>query len=199
MPKIVNHEERRGDIAQVALRVIAKYGIEKTTVRRIALEGDFSSGTLAHYFRDKADLLAFAFQYIADRDHDAIVARAAKAAPGLERLRISLDQLIYAPSKRGGVAVSIGFWSVALGNPELTRMHKHNYDRWRRFVRSFLREAINLGQIALKVPLDDTIDLMVGAVDGLCVAMSLESSRFPPQRRSQMVDRLLSTLVDIVQ
>ena len=39
MPKIVDHDQRRDEIALVACRVVADYGFDQATVVRIAREG----------------------------------------------------------------------------------------------------------------------------------------------------------------
>ena len=57
MPKIVDHDERREEILQAAIRVIDSVGLDNTTTRAIALESGYSNGVLSHYFQDKDDIL----------------------------------------------------------------------------------------------------------------------------------------------
>ena len=59
MPKIVDHDKQRQRVAEVALRVIQRGGLEKATVRNIAEEAELSVGSLRHYFTSQAELLAF--------------------------------------------------------------------------------------------------------------------------------------------
>ncbi|MGM9921638.1 MAG: TetR/AcrR family transcriptional regulator [Bhargavaea sp.] len=67
MPKIVNHEERREQIAEAMWRVILEKGMEGATVRNIAGEAGLSTGALRHYFRDQDELLVYAMRLVNER------------------------------------------------------------------------------------------------------------------------------------
>lgn len=60
MPKIVNHEERKENIAKATWRVIEKQGIEGATVRAIAKEANVSLGVVRYYFCTQDELLDYA-------------------------------------------------------------------------------------------------------------------------------------------
>src|SRR4051794_4185036 len=62
MPKVVDHDQRRDEIVAAAGRVIARDGLERATVRRIAVEAGYSSGVLDHYFDGKDDILVKALE-----------------------------------------------------------------------------------------------------------------------------------------
>ncbi|HEV8018957.1 MAG TPA: TetR family transcriptional regulator [Steroidobacteraceae bacterium] len=49
MPKIVDHAQRRDDIALVACRVVAEHGFDQASMVRIAREAGYTTGMLAHY------------------------------------------------------------------------------------------------------------------------------------------------------
>ena len=57
MPKVVDHELRRRELARAALRVIGRDGLEAATTRAVADESGWSTGVLKHYFDDKDHLL----------------------------------------------------------------------------------------------------------------------------------------------
>src|SRR5688572_22677447 len=109
MPKIVDPQRRRDEIAAVTLAVISKVGLENTTIRMISREGGFSSGVISHYFRDKNELTNFAFELVISRAFAEIEHRASKREPGLARLRESMAVML--PRKGDPlIAVSMGFW-----------------------------------------------------------------------------------------
>lgn len=66
MPKIVDHDDRRADIARATGRVLVKKGIEALTLRDIAREAKFSPGILAHYFRDRTEIVSHALDYFSE-------------------------------------------------------------------------------------------------------------------------------------
>src|SRR6201994_2881426 len=62
MPKKADHAARREELVLAAWRVIAAKGIDEVTIRDIARESGYSSGVLAHYFKNKDDLLSQALR-----------------------------------------------------------------------------------------------------------------------------------------
>jgi AcrR family transcriptional regulator len=57
MPKIVDHEEQRQEIAAAAIDWIAKHGVETLSQRNVAALAGRSKGNVQHYFPDKASLM----------------------------------------------------------------------------------------------------------------------------------------------
>ncbi|MFG0213316.1 TetR/AcrR family transcriptional regulator [Brevibacillus porteri] len=67
MPKIIDHEKRREQIAEATWRVIVEQGMEGATVRGIAKEAGLSLGALRHYFATQDELLMYAMQLVKER------------------------------------------------------------------------------------------------------------------------------------
>ena len=59
MPKAVDLDERRTELAMAAIRVIARSGIVAATMREVAAEAGWTTGALTHYFAGKRELLQF--------------------------------------------------------------------------------------------------------------------------------------------
>ena len=64
MPKIVDHAQRREEIALVACNVIATYGFERATMARIARAVGYSTGMVAHYYESKQAIILAALRLI---------------------------------------------------------------------------------------------------------------------------------------
>jgi AcrR family transcriptional regulator len=67
MPKIVDHEQRRDEIALVACRVVAEHGFDQATIVRIAREAGYTTGMVAHYFDTKQEIVIAALRLILRR------------------------------------------------------------------------------------------------------------------------------------
>lgn len=63
MPKIVNHGEKRKLIAEAAWNIIKNEGIDKASIRRVAVEAKMSAGALRHYFSTQDEMLLFIMNY----------------------------------------------------------------------------------------------------------------------------------------
>ncbi len=65
MPKRVDHEERRRQIADALLRTAAERGLHATGMREVAAEAGVSLRLVQYYFGTKEELLLAAMQYLA--------------------------------------------------------------------------------------------------------------------------------------
>jgi len=59
MPRIVDHEKRRKDIAKVVSSLVLKGGAEAVTVRAVAEACGYSTTIVCYYFRSKHEMLAY--------------------------------------------------------------------------------------------------------------------------------------------
>ncbi|REE04500.1 TetR/AcrR family transcriptional regulator [Citricoccus muralis] len=72
MPKIVDHEQRRGEIALALWQVIHEHGIDGVSFRAVAEAAGVSIGRVQHYFSSKDELVVFgcrAMVSAAEQDH----------------------------------------------------------------------------------------------------------------------------------
>jgi len=194
MPKIVDHDCRRAEIAALTLEVIRTVGIENATIRGIGKRGGLSMGVLTHYFKSKDELLAFAFRWLSDRCFFELDGLLAAIPPGLERLEVALEAVFPKPGEPVSIALWMSLWERATRNPAFAREHRAYYARWRRYVRTFLREAVAQQQIPATLRITDATDLLVAAVDGLWIGSALEPRRFAAARRRALVRQLVDTV-----
>jgi AcrR family transcriptional regulator len=75
VPKRVDHEERRQQIADALLRTAATRGLHATGMREVAAEAGVSLRLVQYYFGTKEELLLAAMQYLAARFSARAVAR----------------------------------------------------------------------------------------------------------------------------
>ncbi|MEF3327458.1 MULTISPECIES: TetR/AcrR family transcriptional regulator [Oceanobacillus] len=67
MPKKVDHQKRKIQIAETTWKVIVEEGIEHATVRKIAQASGLSVGAVRHYFATQSELLHFSMELVSDR------------------------------------------------------------------------------------------------------------------------------------
>lgn len=72
MPKLVDHETRRLQLAEATWRLIRRKGLEGVSVRSVAREAGVSVGSLRHYFASQSELLAFALKMVGERIEERI-------------------------------------------------------------------------------------------------------------------------------
>lgn len=123
MPKKVDHDERRGAIAEALLRLASTDGLEAVSLRNVAAEAGISMGAVQHYFANKDDMLHFALEYSAKQRERRIVE--ALSSTGVvpttrEILRaIALEVLPLTDRSRAERLVGIAFFVRAAHDPRL--------------------------------------------------------------------------------
>ncbi|MFD0343461.1 TetR/AcrR family transcriptional regulator [Streptomyces sp. NPDC127117] len=67
MPKRVDHEERRGQIAEALVRVAGRRGLHTVGMRDVAAEAGVSLRLVQYYFGTKEKLLLYGLRHLTDR------------------------------------------------------------------------------------------------------------------------------------
>jgi AcrR family transcriptional regulator len=81
VPKRVDHEERRRQIADALVRAAAARGLHATGMREVAAEAGVSLRLVQYYFGTKEELLLAAMQRLARQLSERVMARVKEARP----------------------------------------------------------------------------------------------------------------------
>ncbi len=121
MPKIVDHEQRRDEIALVACRVVAEWGFEQATIVRIAREAGYTTGMVAHYFDTKRDIIVAALRLILRRIEERLTRSGAGAPPDL--LALLAEALPIDATRYIECAFYMAFWGQLPADRRLRRIN----------------------------------------------------------------------------
>jgi TetR/AcrR family transcriptional regulator, transcriptional repressor of bet genes len=175
MPKVVDHEKRREELAAAVWRLASREGLDAVTIRGVAAEAGWSTGALHHYFSDKEELLLFAFKTVADRVGRRVATARAESAEPLELARALLAiGLPLDDERRNETRLWFAFLGLALTRPSLARAQRLAYEQWRRIVADALLEAQGRGDIEDEVDVEREAAALVALVDGLAVQASFD-------------------------
>lgn len=194
MPKIVDRELRRDEVVQATWRVIARVGIDRVSIREIAAEAGHSTGVIAHYFKNKDEVLMTALQHAWRREADRI-ARATAGASGFA----ALEELIAQVLPVGGeqtleMAVWMSFWGRAVGDEQLAAQQRRYYGEWRALLRSCLEDAVAAGEARPGlVPSDEAVRI-AALIDGVGIQAVLEPERVSAERLVELVVGYVTSL-----
>jgi AcrR family transcriptional regulator len=121
MPKIVDHERRRDEIALVACRVVAQYGFDQATIVRIAREAGYTTGMVAHYFDTKQEIIIAALRLILRRIEERLTAAAGDGDP--ELLALLTEALPVDATRFAECAFWTAFWGQVSVDRRLRRIN----------------------------------------------------------------------------
>jgi TetR/AcrR family transcriptional repressor of bet genes len=195
MPKIVDHEQRREELAAAVWRLASRDGLDAVTMRAVATEAGWSTGAVNHYFEGKEELLLFAFQTVADRVGRRVEAARERATEPLELARALLAiGLPLDAERRDETRVWFAFLGLALPQPVLARAQRLAYRAWRRMVADALRDAQERGDLDAGLDPDREAAGLIALVDGLAVQASFEPRAVPAGLMTRLLDERLAEL-----
>lgn len=91
-PVGANSEETRQRILEATMRCVADVGYARATIREIAREAQMTSGSLYHYFPNKAELVKATFDEVAAIAVPRLAQAAGKSDSVLDKLMAVLDE-----------------------------------------------------------------------------------------------------------
>ena len=195
MPKVVDHVQRRADLAEAVWRLVSREGLDALTMRRVAAEAGWSTGALVHYFAGKEELLLFAFQTTADRVGGRIVKAAKKVEDPSELLRVQLvEGLPIDAERRAEVRVWFAFLGLALTRPSLAAAGRDAYRVWRRRIAKTIERGQREGSFRAGIDPEREAAELVALVDGLAVQATFEPRALSAARQLELVDARLAAL-----
>ncbi|MET4431427.1 MULTISPECIES: TetR/AcrR family transcriptional regulator [unclassified Mycolicibacterium] len=176
MPKIVDHEQRRADLADAVLRVIATRGdTAAVTNKDVAKEAGCSTGLLAHYFSNQHDLLIAALRRAAHLQGKILKRLESEpAADELQRLQRVLESVLPLDDERLALnRIFLYFYAEAVAD-DVTRREVAGYlANWRRTVRRMVVDAQATGSLP-EIDPDQLAVHLVGLSDGVALHAMLD-------------------------
>jgi len=130
VPKRVDHEERRRQIAEALLRTAAGRGLHATGMREVAAEAGVSLRLVQYYFGTKEELLLAAMQHLAAQFGDRAMTRirgketgsketGAPASPRDVLAAILAEGLPADDERRTFAELSVSYLALSLTDPAL--------------------------------------------------------------------------------
>jgi AcrR family transcriptional regulator len=182
MPKVVDADQRRSELADAAARVIARSGIDGASLREGAAEAGRTTGALVHYFANKRELLAFTLQASLARRRSRHADRASMSPE--EALDATLrSALPTTPETTLHWIVTLAFAGQAGGDPELATIQRDAYLDFRDTV-----SALVAGERGARADADREVDReaerLIALVNGIALQALFAPDLWTEQRQT---------------
>jgi AcrR family transcriptional regulator len=189
VPKAVDIEKRRGDLAAAAARLIARSGIGAATLRDVAAEAGWTTGALTHYFADKHELLMYTFQV--SLDHRRSFRPPVDGRDPRLALRTSLEgALPLDADRRRHWMVTIALAAQAAGDPTMAAVQRDAYREHCRYVTELVTECRPEQPGSAR----RLAERLVTIVDGIAFQAVLDPESWPPARQLEALDDMVQTV-----
>jgi AcrR family transcriptional regulator len=124
---MVDHEQRRRELAGAVWRVLARDGVADVSIRSVAAESGWSTGALRHYFATRAELLAFACEQVTEQVTERVAAMAPRPTARAAATDILLQTMPVDEERHTESSIAFAFLALGLGDPELARVQRLHF------------------------------------------------------------------------
>ncbi|UOQ56730.1 TetR/AcrR family transcriptional regulator [Leucobacter allii] len=199
MPKLVDHDARRRELADAVLEVIAKEGTASVTLRAVAAKSGWSTGTLNHYARNRDGLLRIALARAAAstrkiylRADDDIAAR-----PFAHLERILSETLPLDDRRLALTRIFIFYLGEAVADPGLGQELRQYVRNWRQDVEEELRRLIDAGHVSAERDPRALAETLVALADGFGNQAAIDEEMLMALRAQPPVKHWITHLLGI--
>lgn len=184
MPKLIQHDERRAEIAAALWRIIVRKGISGVSIREVATEAGISAGSLRHVFATKEELLEFSMRHVYDRVGTRIGSHFRMRDP-LRRAEAMLAELLPFDADRAAeMRVHLAMNSESVAYPGLAEVAREAHDGVRTLCRNLLDDLRTRGLVDDRIDLEAEAMLLHAVIDGLALHMLVAGTDSPARVRA---------------
>jgi AcrR family transcriptional regulator len=187
MPKLVDRERRREELASALWRLVLREGIEAASVRRVAAEAGRSTGSLRHYFVTQSELLAFAMELVTQRVTERVGGHRRSDDPRETAERLLHEVLPLDAERHAEAQVWLAFTARSLVEPQLRELR----DEAHHGLRALCATAVEL----LGAPdREREAERVHALIDGLALHAVLDPATTTPARQIELLAAQLDAL-----
>lgn len=190
MPRIVDHDQRRSELADAARVIVAREGIDALTIARVATVTGYSTGVVNHYFSNKRQMLLHTYVSTVERARNRLEPLLAGSPPELDaclRAFLPINE-----AQRDEWLLWFAFWGLAITD-----------ERFESEQRSRLLDAQEMFRMVFaglvehqSLPQDADVDFLaqhcVTLINGVAVQAVFDLEKWGSERQCDTVTRALA-------
>jgi AcrR family transcriptional regulator len=160
--------DRRTEILEAAIRVLARDGLAQASTRKLAAEAGINQATLLYHVGSKDELLLAVLREMMRQTREIAVAAAEEDLPLREAIANSLRAFWHHVEATPELQVmQYELTLYALRNPEAAWLAREQYRGYCEVVEGVLHAACERQGVTGAIPLDALARFIVGGLDGL--------------------------------
>lgn len=192
MPRSVDHEARRAEVAQIASLLIAERGVDNVSLREIAAAAGSSTTVITHYFDSKQELLIHAYRAAVRVTADRVAAVDPRSEATLREhceVVLPLDD-----ERRATWRTWFAFFGAAIGNPDLAALQQREVRTFRRLLAADIRAERTAKRIAAGRDPAHEARALLALLHGIASEAVFDPADWPPARQRRLVGEALGRL-----
>ena len=122
MPRLIDHDGRRDEIAEAVWRIVARDGVSAVSIRDVATEAGLAVGSVRHVFGSKAELLEYSMALVHERVAQRVQAHFVRKDPRKLAEAVLSEMLPLDDRRRVEMAVNMAVVAESPSHPSLRRV-----------------------------------------------------------------------------
>ncbi|RBQ20853.1 TetR family transcriptional regulator [Spongiactinospora rosea] len=192
----VHHEERREEIADAVLAIVADRGLAAVSLTEVAAEAGVSPGRVQHYFPAKRQLIEAAFErgnhLSSVRIREQVGSDLDAAEPRLVLTSVLTELIPRDATTEAHLRVRQSFQAYALADPAIATRLRTLYTAFHRQMAALISEDQRAGRVPAHLDPHETALTLVALAEGL--AAYVLTGVTPPTTAHE---RVLAAIADI--
>lgn len=162
-----DHEAKRYELVEAALRAVEQFGVDGLTFRRVAAEADVSLGRVQHYFTNRTDLVRATYAYVQELEAERITAELTTTS-GRSVVEAVLQTLIpTSPSALAKLRVTQMFDTAAMNDAPMLRQLRTGHSQLLDFLAAQLDKARQDGEASASLDPSRAALTLLATAEGL--------------------------------
>ncbi|GAA2432743.1 TetR/AcrR family transcriptional regulator [Actinomadura vinacea] len=196
MPRQVDHDARRRQIAEAVWRLATRGGLEDVTLRQVAAEAGVSARLLQYYFGTRSQLLLGALEILNTEGEQRARQRIALLGedPGMHAIvrGVLLELLPLDEERRNRHLVYVAYFVRFLADPDLAAAVHQTPPALENLIADLLTGAQELGRLRPEVDASAEAAFLVAGAEGLQASVLL--GQHTPEQAVTLIDHQLSRI-----
>ena len=189
MPRIVDHEQRRAELAKAARAIVASEGIEALTIARVATATGYSSGVVNHYFANKRQMLLYTYTSTVEQLQSRLKAQLARSPRNLDACLKAF--LPMNEEQQHEWLLWFAFWGMAITDQDLAMAQRQALRGAQDLLLGIFQEMARHGLLPAGADCDFLAHHCIALINGIAVQAVFDLQAWPPRRQLSFVKQAL--------
>lgn len=192
MPRIVDHDQRRAELAKAARAIVANEGIEALTIARVATATGYSSGVVNHYFSNKRQMLLHTYRSTVEQAQARLEAQLARSPINLDaclKAFLPIDE-----EQQHEWLLWFAFWGMAITDQELQMAQRRGLRDAQDLFQRIFQEQARHGRLPASVDCDLLAHHCVALINGIAIQAVFDLQEWRPQRQLSFIKKALGLI-----
>ncbi|HDQ03411.1 MAG TPA: TetR/AcrR family transcriptional regulator [Deltaproteobacteria bacterium] len=186
MPKIVNREKKRAEIAQKAIEVLAKRGFQATTIQDIANAAGLGKGTIYHYFKTKEEILWAVSEQMFRETERSLGAALLRINEPMDKLVTLIEEALHITQELEHLFIIYSeLWLMTVRGEhtgDFVHMLKRLQNDMKNLIASLIREGKKQGFWPGDIDIDALAGYLASSFDGVFAHYMIDKENFDVKR-----------------